>query len=70
VKQEESLLRENKQEFLLKHKRLREQQTEVERNQANIDANQDILNRLFEEGIIDEAGNVLLDMGQRNMRTQ
>ena len=43
MKQEESLLRENKQEFLLKHKRLREQQTEVERNQANIDANQDIL---------------------------
>ena len=60
VKHEEEKLSENKQEFLRKHKRLRGVEDELERTKANVEANEELLNRLFEEGVIDNNGNILM----------
>lgn len=62
VKEEESKLNENKHEFLHQHKRLREAnqhlQDEVQRHRKN----EILLNNLYEQGVIDDAGQPVMPM--------
>jgi hypothetical protein len=59
VKDEEELLNKNRQEFLRTYKHLK---TNPERDQAaaaQVEKNQQILNKLFSQGLIDKQGNVV-----------
>jgi predicted nuclease with TOPRIM domain len=60
VKSEESMLQENRQDYLRNVKQMKrnyfESEKEVERHRQN----EEILNQLHQEGVIDELGNILI----------
>ncbi len=59
VKQEEELLNRNKQEFLRQFKQLKGHNGLPVVINENVAKNQNILNKLWADGVIDDVGNVL-----------
>ena len=58
VKEEERLLNENKQEMLRHYKQLKKAENIGDMDPDNVRRNAILLNTLFEEGIIDQGGNI------------
>jgi predicted nuclease with TOPRIM domain len=60
VKSEESELHANRQRYLKNVKQMKQNYVELEREVERHRHNEELLNQLHSEGVIDEAGNVLL----------
>ena len=66
VKHEEEKLNIDKQKFLLEYKNMKLAHPMSATEMKNAEQNQEVLNKLFNQGIIDEAGNVLVQRKQKD----
>jgi len=60
VKSEESVLQENRQDYLRNVKQMKRNYFELEKEVERHRQNEEILNQLHQEGVIDELGNILI----------